>query len=60
MFFLFFLFNWRNFLIPAVIEQIFSPIAELVIRTGLAANEVNRKNEKEPVTVAAKIRWFPA
>ena len=42
-----------------MIEQIFSPIAELVIRTGLAANEVNRKTEKEPVTVEAKIRWFP-
>ena len=43
-----------------MIEQIFNPIAELVIPTGIAANEVNRKTEKEPVTVEAEIRLFPA
>ena len=43
-----------------MIEQIFNPIAEHVIVTEIVANEVNRKTEKEPVTVEAEIRWFPA
>ena len=39
-FFFFFIIDW-NVLIPAVIEQIFIPTAELVIAMGIATNEAN-------------------
>ena len=43
------------FLIPAVIEQIFSPTAKLVIPAERTTNESNPRIETEPVTVESKI-----
>ena len=46
------------FLIPAAIAQIFSPIAEPVIPTGIPDKEAKVYLEKHPVIVEAKIRKF--
>ena len=43
------------FLIPAVIPQIFIPIAELLIPTGTRANEANAEIETQPVIIEARI-----
>ena len=42
------------FLIPVEIAQIFIPSAELIIRTGPKANEVNAQIKTESVTVKTK------
>ena len=49
-FFLFFL------LVPAIIAQIFNPIAELVIPIGIPSDEAKVEIELHPVTTKAKIR----
>ena len=54
MLFLFFLIIDLNYLIPAVIAQIFNAIAELVIPTGTQYNEANAEVATEPVTAEAK------
>ena len=41
---------------PAVIAQIFNPIAEMVIIIGIPTKEANTKIEINPVSVEAKIR----
>ena len=43
------------FLIPAVIEQIFIPTAELIITIRLVTNEANAAIETQPVTLESKI-----
>ena len=47
--FFFFLIINLYFLFPAVIAQIFNPIAELVIPTGIPIKEENVKIETHPV-----------
>ena len=47
------------FLIPAVIAQIVSPTAELVIAIGTQTNEANAEIETQPLTVEAKISKCP-
>ena len=54
-FFLFFFIIDLNFLIPAVIVQIFIPTAELVIPTGTETNKANTEIETQPVIVETKI-----
>ena len=44
------------FWIPAVIAQIFNPIAQLVIPIGLPAKEAKAEIEIHPVIIEAKIR----
>ena len=44
-----------NFLIPAVIAQIFIPTAELVIPKGTQTNEADSEIEIQPVTLEVKI-----
>ena len=44
------------FLIHAVIEQIFHPIAELVIPIGISIKEAEAEMETHPVIAEAKIR----
>ena len=46
------------FLIPAVITQIFNPIAELVIPTGISTKEAKAEMETHPVTAEIKISKF--
>ena len=53
---LFLLITDLYFLIPAVIAQIFNPIAELVIPTGIPSKEAKAEIEKYPVIEEAKIR----
>ena len=43
------------FLIPAVITQIFNPVAELVIPIGLPSKEAKAEMETHPVIVESKI-----
>ena len=57
-FFFFFLISDLYFLIPAAIAQIFNPIAELVIPTGIPSKEAKAEIEIHPVMVEAKIRKF--
>ena len=52
---LLFFMNDLYFLVPAALAQIFIPIAELVIPTGIATNEENVETETRPVTVETKI-----
>ena len=47
------------FLIPAVIAQIFNPIAELLIPVGILTKEAKAEMETEPVIVEDKIRKCP-
>ena len=42
------------FLIPAVIAQIFNPIAELVIPIGIPSKEEKGETETQPVTARLK------
>ena len=50
-FFFFFLIIDLYFLIPAVIAQIFNPIAELVLPKGIQSIEVKSETEMHPVVV---------
>ena len=50
-FFFFFLIIDSYFLIPAVITQIFNPVAELVIAIEIPTTEAKAKMEMHPVTV---------
>ena len=52
----FFLIIHLHFLIPAVIEQIFNPIAELVNPNGIPNKEANAEIEIYPVIVELKMR----
>ena len=53
--FRFFLIIDLRFLIPAVIAQIFNPIAELVIPIGIPSKEAKVEIEIYPVIVEVKI-----
>ena len=55
-FFLFFLIIDLYFLVPAIIAQIFNPIAGLVIPIGIPNDEAKAEIELHPVTTKAKIR----
>ena len=55
-FFLFFFTIDLHFLIPAVIIQIFNPIAELVIPMGIPTKEEKTDLEKHPVIAEPTIR----
>ena len=55
-FFFFFLIIDLYFLIPTVIAQIFNPIEELVIPTGIPTKEAKAEVETHPVIVQAKTR----
>ena len=54
--FYFFLIIDLCFLIPAVIAQIFNPIAELVISIGIPTKETKAEIEMHPVISENKIR----
>ena len=54
-FFFFFLILDLKFLIPAVIAQLFNPIAELVIPIRIPIKEAEAEIEIHPVIVEAKI-----
>ena len=58
-FFFFFLIIDLHFLVPAVIEKIFNPIAELVIPIGIPSKEAKAEIEIHLVIVVAKIRKCP-
>ena len=45
-----------QFLIHAVIAQIFSPTAKLAIPTGIPANEANTEIETQPLMAEIKTR----
>ena len=53
---LFLLFIDLYFLIPGVIAQIFNPIAELIIPTGIPIKKVKAEIKIYPVIVEAKTR----
>ena len=55
-FFFFLLIIDLYFLIPAVIDQIFNPITELVIPEGIPSKEAKAEIEIHPVTAKTKIR----
>ena len=57
-FFFFFLIIDLYFLILPVIAQIFSPIAELVIPTGIPTKEKKAEIETHPIIVEAKKEIF--
>ena len=52
----FFLIIDLYFLIPAVIAQIFNPIAELVIPIGIPIKEAREEIEIHPIIAEAKIK----
>ena len=54
-FLLFFLIIDLYFLIPAVITQIFNPIVELAIPTGIPTREAKAEMETHPVIVEIAI-----
>ena len=54
-FFFFFLIIDLYFLIPAVVTQIFNPIAELVIPIRIPTKEVKTEMETHPVTAEISI-----
>ena len=54
-FFFFFLIIDLYLLIPAVIAQVFNPIAELIIPIGIPTKEAKAELEPHPVIVEAKI-----
>ena len=57
-FFLFFFFICLHSLIPAVITQIFNPIAELVIPVGIPTKEAKVEMETHPVILEITvIEW---
>ena len=45
-----------TFLIPAVIVQIFNPLAELIIPIGIPSKEAKAETEIHPITAKSKIR----
>ena len=51
----FFLIIDLYFLIPAIITQIFNPIAELVIAIGIPTKEAKAEMETHPLTVQIKL-----
>ena len=55
-FFFFFLISDLQILIPAVIAQIFNPIAELVTPIAIPTKEAKAEMETHPVIVEAKMR----
>ena len=55
---MFFLIIDLYFLIPAVVTQIFNPIAELVIPTGIPIKEAEAEIETHPVIIEAKITKY--
>ena len=55
-FFYFFLIIDLYFLIPVAIAQVFNPIAELIILTGIPSKEAKAEIEIHPATEEAKIR----
>ena len=55
-FFFFFLIIHLYSLIPAVIAQVFNPIADLVIPIGIPGKEAKGEIEMHPLTAVAKIR----
>ena len=55
-FFYLFLIIDLNFLIPAVIAQIFNPVPELVIPIGIPTKEEKAEMVTHPVLVEVKIR----
>ena len=58
MFFLFISIIDLNFLIPAVITQIFVPTAELAIPSGTPTNEANSDIETQPMIIEIKITKY--
>ena len=54
-FFFFFLIIDLYILIPAVVTQIFNPIAELVIPIGIPTKEAKTEMETHPVTAEISI-----
>ena len=56
--FFFFIIIDLYFLIPAVISQIFNPIAELAISIGMPIKEEKAEMKTHPVIVEAKIRKY--
>ena len=48
-------FNFFYFLIPAVIAQIFNPIAKLVMLIGVSTKEAKAEMEPHPFTPDSKI-----
>ena len=57
--FFFFLITELYILISAVIAQIFSPTAELVIRKGIPTKDAKAEIGTNPVTTEAKISKSP-
>ena len=55
-FFFFFLIIYLYLLIYAVTSQVFNPIAEIVIPTGIPTKEANAGIKTHPVTAETKIR----
>ena len=53
-FFFFFLIIYLNYLIPAVIAQMFNPVAESIIFIGIPTKEAKAEMETYPVIVEAK------
>ena len=45
-----------NFLMPAIIAQVFNATAELAIPTGTPTNEANPEIETQPLTAEKKTR----
>ena len=54
-FFVFFLIIDLYFLIPAVVPQIFNPIAQLVVSIGIPNKDAKAEMETHPVTAEIKI-----
>ena len=55
MLFIFFLIIDLFFLLPAVIAQVFNPIAELILPIGIRIKEAKAEMDTHPVIVKAKI-----
>ena len=55
---LLFVYNELYYLIPAVIAQIFIPIAELAIPTETRINEANAEIQTQPIIVEDRISKF--
>ena len=54
--FFFFLNYWPRLLIPAVITQIFNPVAELIIPIGILTKKGKAEIEMHPAIIEAKIK----
>ena len=57
-FFFFFLIIDLHFLIPAVIAETFTVVAELAIPTGISTEEAKTEIETHPVTVEVRISKY--